>query len=306
MSLFIGVDGGGTRTRAVVMDVDGKELIRTEGPSSLINPVNLQDTIDVITRVCREAICEVEAMFPVSVLWAGIAGAGNDSLRSMVKDGLQDAGIAKAVHVGTDADAAFHDAFGSGSGILLISGTGSAALGRGVNGSEVNVGGWGALLGDEGSGYAVGMMALRAVVQGEDGRSIKTQLGGPILEKLAVGHIEDLMAWVAIASKSDIAGLAPLVCAQAEAGDEVASTIIENSVDHLIDHVLTVVKRLSPWPDRPMIALTGGLIEGDGLLRQKVLTSMQSLSCQACDLVVDATRGAAHLAIASVESGFNN
>ena len=56
MSLFIGVDGGGTRTRAVVMNVDGKELARTEGPSSLINPTNLQDTIDVITQVCREAI----------------------------------------------------------------------------------------------------------------------------------------------------------------------------------------------------------------------------------------------------------
>ena len=306
MSLFIGVDGGGTRTRVVVMDVDGKELVRTEGPSSLINPANLQGTIDVITQVCREAIYEVGAMFPANVLWAGIAGAGNDYLRSMVQDGLQDAGIAKAVHVGTDADAAFHDAFGSGPGILLISGTGSASLGRGVNGSAVNVGGWGGLLGDEGSGYAVGMMALRAVVQGEDGRSMKTQLCGPILEKLAVDRIEDLIAWVAIASKSDIASLAPLVCAQAEAGDEVASTIIENAVNHLVDHVLTVVKRLSPWPDRPMVALTGGLIGEDGLLRQKVLTSIQSLTCQVCDLVVDAARGAANLAVTSVESGFDN
>ncbi len=301
MNLFVGVDGGGTRTRAVVMDAEGQELARAKGPPTLIDQANPRATIGVITHVCRQAVGDAGATLPARVLWAGIAGAGNDPARSVVQEALQDAGIAETVHVGRDARAAFHDAFGSEPGILLISGTGSIALGRGVDGSMVRIGGWGVLLGDEGSGYAMGMAALRAVVRAEDGRSMKTRLRDPILAKLGADRPEDLIAWIAIASKADVAALVPIVCDQAEAGDEVAGIIVENAVEDLVAHVLTVVKRLGPWPGRPAVALAGGLIDEDGPLRQRVSVAIGGLLCQARDRVVDAARGAAHLAIESVE-----
>ena len=301
MSLFIGVDGGGTRTRAVIMDAEGQELARAEGPPALIDQAKPRATIGVITHVCRQVVGDAGATFPAKVLWAGIAGAGNDPARSVVQEALQEAGIAETVHVGGDAGAAFHDAFGSEPGILLISGTGSIALGRGVDGSTVRIGGWGVLLGDEGSGYAMGMEALRAVVRGEDGRSMKTQLRDPILEKLSADRPEDLIAWIATASKADVAALVPIVCDQAESGDEVAGTIVENAVEDLVAHVLTVVKRLGPWPGRPAVALAGGLIDEDGPLRQRVSVAIGGLLCQARDRVVDAARGAAHLAIEAAE-----
>ena len=301
MSLFLGVDGGGTRTRAVVMDAEGRELARAEGPPTLIDPANPRATIGVITHVCRQAVGDAGAALPAKVLWAGIAGAGNDPTRSVVREALQEAEIAETVHVGRDAKAAFHDAFGSEPGILLISGTGSIAVGRGVDGSTVRIGGWGVLLGDEGSGYAMGMAALRAVVRGEDGRSMKTRLRDPILEKLGLDRPEDLIAWIAIAGKADVAALVPIVCAQAEVGDEVAGIIVEHAVEDLVAHVLTVVRRLGPWPSRPAVALAGGLIDEDGPLRQRVSVAIGGLPCQSLDRVVDAARGAAHLAMESVE-----
>ena len=302
MSLFLGVDGGGTRTRAVVMNEEGQELARAQGPPTLIDPANPRATIGVITHLCRQAVGDAGVMLPVRVVWAGIAGAGNDPARSVVTEALREAGIADTVYVGRDAEAAFHDAFGSDPGILLISGTGSIALGRGVDGSTAHVGGWGVLLGDEGSGYAMGMEALRALVRGEDGRSMKTRLRDPILDTLGVDHPKELIAWIAMATKADVAALVPIVCDQAESGDEVAGTIVENAVEDLAAHVLTVVKRLGPWPGRPAVALAGGLIDEDGPLRQRVTVAIGGLLCQARDREVDAARGAAHLAIESLGS----
>jgi len=301
MNLFLGVDGGGTQTRALLTDAQGQELACAQGPATLIDQANPRATIGVITHVCRQAMGNAGAALPAKVLWAGIAGAGNDPAQGLVRDALQEAGFAETVHVGTDARAAFHDAFEEEAGILLISGTGSSAMGRGADGSTVSVGGWGDLLGDEGSGYAMGMSALRALVRGEDGRSMKTGLRDPILEALGVGRPEDLLVWIATANKAEVAALVPIVCSHAEAGDEVAGAIVKTAVEDLVAHVLTVVKRLGPWPVRPAVALTGGLIDEGGPLRQRVSVAIGGLLCQARDRVVDAARGAAELARLSVD-----
>ncbi len=296
MNLFLGVDGGGTQTRALLTDAEGQELARAEGPATLIDQADPRATIGVLTHVCRQAMGNAGATPPADVLWAGIAGAGNDPAQSLVRNAFQEAGIARAVHVGTDAKCAFHDAFGAEAGILLISGTGSSALGRGTDGTWVRVGGWGDLVGDEGSGYAMGMAALRALVRGEDGRSMETRLRDPILTALEVDRPEDLIAWIATSNKAEVAALVPIVCREAEAGDAVATTIVENAVEDLAAHVLTVVKRLGPWPGRPAVALVGGLIDEDGPLRQRVSVAIGGMLCQARDRVVDAARGAADLA----------
>jgi glucosamine kinase len=148
----------------------------------------------------------------------------------------------------------------------------------------------------------MGMAALRALVRGEDGRSMATGLRTPILDALGVNPPEDLIAWIATANKAEVAALVPIVCGQAKAGDEVAVTIVENAVEDLAAHVLTVVKRLGPWPGRPAVALAGGLIDEGGPLRQRVSIAIGGLLCQARDRVVDAARGAADLAVQSVEA----
>ena len=140
MSYFLGVDGGGTRTRAALVDETGRECARAEGPPTLIDPADPSATIGVIADLCREAASKGGADLPVAGLWAGIAGAGTEPSRSVVETALREAGLSTRASVGGDAEATFYDAFPSGPGILLIAGTGSIALGRGADGSRERMG----------------------------------------------------------------------------------------------------------------------------------------------------------------------
>jgi len=297
VSFFLGVDGGGTRTRVAIVDETGRENARAEGPPTLVDPANPNATIGVIADLCREVASKGGADLPVAGLWAGIAGAGTDPTRGLVEIALQAAGLSLQTAVGADAEATFHDAFPSGPGILLISGTGSIALGKGVDGSTLRVGGWGTHLGDEGSGYRIGMSALRALARGEDGRGVSTDLRDPVLKALGVDRPADLIKWMAAARKADVAALVSLICEVAEAGDRVARIIIEMAVDELVEHVQTLMRRFDPWPAPPEVALAGGLIEEDGPLRSRVIRAIQGLPCRLQDRALDGARGACSLAM---------
>lgn len=298
MSFYLGVDGGGTRTRVALVDGEGRESARTEGPPALIDPANPHSTIHVIVELCHRVAKQAGEALPASGLWAGVAGAGTEPMRGIVESALREARIAERVAAGADAEAAFSDAFGdSQPGILLISGTGSIALGRGADGSTVRVGGWGVYLGDEGSGYAVGMAALRAIVRGQDGRGTTTSLGPPILKELGVEAPEELIRWVASAGKDDVASLVPIVCREVESGDAVASDIVAGAVGDLVSHVGTIIDRLEPWPAAPLVACAGGLIEEGGPLHQPLATALAESSCRLHDGVVDGARGACKLAM---------
>ena len=261
-----------------------------------MDPADPKATIGVIVDLCREVAAKGGADLPVAGLWAGIAGAGTEPTRGVVETALGEAGLSSRTSVGADAEATFHDAFPSGPGILLISGTGSIALARGADGSRVRVGGWGGHLGDEGSGYRIGMAALRAIARGEDGRGLSTGLRDPVLQALGVDGPADLIKWTATARKADVAALVPLICEVAEAGDQAATTLIERAVDELVEHVRTLVRRLEPWPATPEVALAGGLIEEAGPLRLRVIPAIEGLPCRHRDRAVDGARGACALA----------
>ena len=301
VSFFLGIDGGGTRTRVALVDAAGRECARAEGPPTLIDPANPSATIGVILDLCREVASRGGADLPVAGLWAGIAGAGTEPTRGVVQTALREAGLSSLTSVGADAEATFHDAFPTGPGILLISGTGSIALGRGADGSSLRVGGWGVHLGDEGSGYQIGRSALRAVARGEDGRSAPTDLTGAVLKALGVASPAELIKWMATARKADVASLVPLICEVAEAGDQAATTVIEKAVDDLVGHVRTLVRRLEPWPATPEVALAGGLIEEDGSLRSRVIGAVEGLPCRHRDRALDGARGACSLAMGLAE-----
>jgi len=164
--LFLGIDGGGTKTHAAILDASGAEVGRLEVPATLVDPATPDDSIREVIALARRAATDADR--PVAGLWAGLAGAGSEPVRTEVEEALRSAGVAGEIAVGTDAQAAFFDAFGDGPGILLVAGTGSVALGRGEKRQWTQVGGWGLLLGDEGSGYAMAMSGLRGVVRAAD------------------------------------------------------------------------------------------------------------------------------------------
>ncbi len=291
----IGVDGGGTKTRAVVLDHDGREVGRAEGGPAIASARDPLGAAQAVAGVARAAAAAAGVQTPVEVVWAGLSGAGREAARSAVELELGRTGVARMVRVGTDVEAAFHDAFGHGPGILLIAGTGSIAWGRSESGREARVGGWGRHIGDEGSGYAIGVEALRRIARQADGRARETNLRKVILDHLRLAGPDDLVQWSADASKSQVAALAPVVTLAAEVGDEVAAEILARAVDELVGHVLTLLETLGPWHEPPHLALGGGLLQPGGPLRAAVERKVTEERLKVLARPLDGALGAAAL-----------
>ena len=203
---------------------------------------------------------------------------------------LDGAALAERVHVGTDVQAAFHDAFGEGPGILLMAGTGSIAWGRAEDGRVARVGGWGWLLGDEGSGYAMGLEAMRRVARSADRRAPATQLTMRLLARLGLGSPEELIAWCGTASPGAVAALVPDIHAAAVDGDAVAAELLEQALEA---HVLTLLGTLGPWRRSPTVALGGGLLATGGPLHDKLIGLLRVHYLPQLERYVDSARGAA-------------
>lgn len=336
MSLVIGIDGGATRSRALVMDAEGAEVARAEGgpalvkadaptaaasgladlaaralaaarmdePGAMRTPSGLdpQTTDGEAADLGHAAEANAHAAVPpdgrAAALCCALAGAGRQPERDAIQAALQARGLAHRIIVTTDAEAALEDAFAGGPGIIVIAGTGSIAWGRSADGRTTRAGGWGQRFGDEGSGYAIGIAALRATAQTHDGRGAATALVRPVLRHTGVVEPEALIAWAAAASKADIAALAPTVLAAAEEGDEVAGHLATRAGAELAMHVVALARRLGPWLDTLPLALAGGLLAPGRPLRRHVQNALDDLRCEAepLDRIIDAARGAATLA----------
>jgi len=298
-----GIDGGATRARAVIVDGHGREMARAEMAGAVASELDATPAAGAIARVVEAAAAEAGVALPLLALWAGMAGAGREAARSAVEGVLKDLGLAASVHVGTDAEAAFSAAFGSAPGILLIAGTGSMALARASDGTEVRVGGWGALLGDEGSGFWIAMQALGCVARAEDGRGRRTELRDRVLTRLGLPTARALIPWAEQAGKAGIASLAPDVLAVAQDGDAVAGAIRADALVALRDHVVAVVDRLGDQGARLPVALWGGLVQPGGPLRGPLLALMEPLGLPVLEGSLDPALGAARLALRMTAGG---
>lgn len=297
--VVIGIDGGGTATRVLVMNEEGNELARYEGGPALTDWPGSPVDIEAIETAVERAFEEVRLALPAAALCAGLAGVGRDAERTAVEAALTARGIAERVQVISDAEAALFDAFENGPGILLIAGTGSIALGRAEDGRVARVGGWGTLFGDEGSGYEIGLQALRAGAQAADGRASQAQLLPRLLAELELAKPELLIPWAARASKAEIAALALPVVELARDGDARALAIVDGAVASLESHVATLLAKLGPWEAAPGCGLAGGLVAPGGPLRAKLSAALADHECLVLDQYVDAARGAARQALES-------
>src|SRR5512140_1191813 len=144
MRIFVGIDGGGTRTTALATDADGRELAREEGEPGIVRVLDPAAGAGPLTRlVKRVAERSGAADAPVAALCCALAGAGREPERVGLENAIRKLGVAERVRVTTDAEGAMADALGDGPGILVIAGTGSIAWGRDALGHSARVGGWG-------------------------------------------------------------------------------------------------------------------------------------------------------------------
>jgi glucosamine kinase len=270
--IVIGIDGGGSKTRAMVADEHGGMIGDVVGSASAVRPGKVEASASVIADVVRDALasCEMTHVMP-RVLCVGVAGVGREIERQELWQALVSREIADEVVIHSDATIALDDAFGDGPGVLLISGTGSIAFGRGPTGATARCGGWGPVFGDEGSGAWIGRKALSVVAAANDGREPETALTGAILTAAELNELPELIAWAAVATPSVLASLAPVVMSVADSGDLRANSIVSLAVEELSLHIRSLARQLFIDERATLpVALTGGMLQRGSTLRRRL------------------------------------
>jgi glucosamine kinase len=301
-----GIDGGGSKTRVILADIDGNHLADVVGGGSAMAPGRGDHSAEVIANLVRMAMNEagINEGRP-RILVAGVAGVGRLMESRALAGALEDLEIADEVVVQGDGEIALTDAFGSGAGIILISGTGSIAYGRSPARVLARCGGWGPAFGDEGSGAWIGRKALAIVASAADGREPETALTGAILTAAQVNEPQELIPWGIAATPRELAALAPVVFNAASAGDARANALVGLAVEELVLHIRALALKLF-GDDRAAIpvAFSGGLLHKGSFIRKKLEQRLKSAvpGAQVRAAEILAARGAVKTALMKVSA----
>ncbi len=294
--LLMGVDAGGTGTRAAVARGDSV-LATAAGQRGAIGAAGAMAAAVVISDVARAAMARAGiASGRVEVLVVGAAGAGREPQRSQLAQALRAERIAERVVVETDAAIALQDAFGDAPGMLLSVGTGSIAVARLADGQLARVGGWGWQLGDEGGGAWLGREALRLAVKTLDGRLDERRLLETLQAAAKCTDADALIRWGNAAGATELASLAPAILHAAAHGVEAAAALVDRAVEEAAGLALGLAERTGVRD----VALNGGLADAPGF-GPALRTALGSLWVR--EAPVDAVRGALKLAAAHAASG---
>ncbi|MGC9400034.1 MAG: N-acetylglucosamine kinase [Anaerolineae bacterium] len=294
----VGVDGGGTKTRALVGDAEGDVLGRGEAGPSNVQAVGVAATRAALDAAVAAALDDAGLRGAPRALCLGMAGAGRAADRAIIEHWAAARFPEAAVRVVHDGRLVLAAGTSEGWGIAVLCGTGSLVYGMDPYGTEARAGGWGYLLGDEGSGYALGRAALRAVARAADGRGPATALTTAVLAHWSLDGPEALIEHVyrPPLPRAAIAELAPLVIAAAEAGDGVAGALVREAGEALADAVRAVVGQLA-FPDPIPCALAGSVIVRARSIRRALLNAVSRLSLAPVASVEEPARGALQLAL---------
>jgi N-acetylmuramic acid 6-phosphate etherase len=256
--LLIGIDGGGSKTLALMADEDGRVLGRGAAGSSNYQSMGAAAAQDALNEAIAAACL---AVGPPAALCLGLAGVDRPEDRAFVQGWLARAMPGIPAAIVNDAKLVLAAGTPEGWGAALICGTGSIAYGEDAEGRRARAGGWGYLMGDEGSGYAIGQAALRAVLRAFDGRGAQTALTRAVLAHWGLSAPPDLVGRVyrENLAPADLAALAPLVEAAATSEDAVSQEILRGAGHELALAVKAVVRSLT-LPEPTPCALAGGLI----------------------------------------------
>jgi glucosamine kinase len=260
MKLFLGIDGGGTRTRALLADESGRVLAGSE--AGLSNPGHSSDEElrAEFAKLLRDAFAGRNPADCASI-FCGIAGVTCASTAERIGGALAACGVSGS-RIGIDHDIRIALAGGLGGrpGIALVVGTGSSCYGRDAQGRSWQTGGWGALAGDEGSGYFLGHQAMIAAVRMADGRMQPTALHEAVFDWLAIENVAAILKrlYEEGIARHEIAAFAPTLLDFASRGDAAAVAIIARGAEDLAAMVAANHAKLRT-SDAPDVVITGGL-----------------------------------------------
>jgi N-acetylglucosamine kinase-like BadF-type ATPase len=307
-NLLLGIDGGGTKTVALLARAaDPDQILATAyaGPSNqrAVGPVLAMQNLDLAVHSAFELAAIPRCTVAAACL--GLAGADRDSDRGVILRWAEEARLAHKVRVVNDAVPLLSAGSGTGTGVALIAGTGSLAWGCNSSGESARAGGWGWLMGDEGSAWSIGSAVLKAVVFAADGRGPQTPLSPAVCEQLQISTAPELVARIYSAEipRALIAELAPLAFTHAHNDDPVASRIVSTAGQDLALMVRTVADRLQ-LPQKLPLAATGAVLTQQPALLQAVVTHLGSDQryTPVVSVVHNAATGALRLAAGLLQS----
>lgn len=292
MSLYLGVDAGGTKTHAVLADAVGRVVAETvAGPG---NPLSAGE--ETARRSLEEALRAVLAAGEPTAAHLGFAGAGRREDRERVSGLVRSLGLSCPFSVSDDARIAFRAA-ADPPGVVLVCGTGSIAVAYAPDGTAHRSGGHGYLLGDEGSGYWIGREAVRAALRAADGRGEPTRLE-ELPAMLGLSSLEEVVSGVygGRIGRRELAGIADLILG---VEDPVARRIAREAARELALSVRAAAQRAGlRRRSRVPLVLAGGLLREGSVLREMVVSMLPGFGAVPCDPVPAV--GAARLAGAPV------
>jgi len=274
----IGIEGGGTKTTAVLCALDGNILSEAQGGPSNYHIVGIEKTVatllDLIQTCCHSVGCDVSQ---IGAVVAGLAGAGRILDQQRIVDRLLEVARMKnialdKVTIESDARIALEGAFSGKPGIVVIAGTGSIVFGKDERERIYRAGGWGRFIGDEGSGYAIGREALNTVAKILDGYNKKTKLVKLFGEKFGFVS-QDTILEAIYKEHYDIASVVPVVLEAAANGDPIAKKILIRACSDLVEAIKIVVMKMNKGkksvPKRSL-ALLGTLLIKDNFYSRKI------------------------------------
>jgi len=295
--LVLGIDAGGTKTVCQLADEQANILAESRGGGANLQASGELEVEKVLHQVIDRAL--VNASARPATICLGMAGVDRPRDADVVRGILLRIGHRAQPYVVNDALIALEAGVPGGAGVVIVAGTGSIAYGRDAQGRAARAGGWGYVLGDEGSGYWLGRHALRAVVRAADGRGRTTALTARVLAHFHVDRPQDLV-WEIYGSglkPTAIASLAVEVGAAAMEGDTLAEDIINAGAVELAGAAASVARRLSL--ERCPVVLAGGILRGVAPLRKRVLSNLSRAlpDAEARVLEVEPALGAVRLAL---------
>ncbi|HLJ94296.1 MAG TPA: BadF/BadG/BcrA/BcrD ATPase family protein, partial [Gemmataceae bacterium] len=315
--LLLGIDGGGSRTVALLTSSGSSStspdwpkrgiLGRGEAGPSNLQAVGAERALAALDKAVASAFAAAQLpRMPVSAACLGLAGAGRPEDQKVIQDWARRVSLANSVDVTTDAAVLLAGGTPEGWGLALVAGTGSIAYGQTPAGTTARAGGWGYLIGDEGSAYALVQAGLRAIARAADGRDAATDLTQRFLTQIGLERPEELVRVIYRGNpdRTVFASWAPLILDAAEAGDAVALGIMEAAGRQLAHTVAAVARALGLNRHAVPLALSGGVLLASSSYRCRVLTALESLGIQPNPVTVvhEPAEGALRLAWSKARS----
>jgi N-acetylglucosamine kinase-like BadF-type ATPase len=283
-NLFLGVDGGGTKTHIVLLDA--KKNIVGEAFSGASNPLRVgiekaaANIFAAVDKACDNAGLNQGDIIAIE---CGLAGVRRADLRQLLHRLVAGRFRVDAVEVVTDAEIALFAATQGKEGLCVIAGTGSVCIGQNSEGRKAIAGGWGPLAGDEGGGAGIARRALQAVAKASDGRGQPTSLSDLAVDYFRAGRLEDLSVaiYAPQIDNTRIAGFARFVIETAQAGDRVAISVLEEAGRELGLAAKAVIKELKMARRKFPIGYVGGIFNAGDLIYQPLLETVHEIAPKA-------------------------